>query len=127
MAMQRLAARLVVAVLAVGLAVALGFGSATRAAGADPCPEPNDQFQQACLLLPDRPAIGYISQPSDVDAYRLTALDFQTQAHLELVDTALPYQIELADWNGQVVQTSSNGVLDATLGPPGVYYAFIWS
>jgi hypothetical protein len=125
--MRGLATRLSVAIVMVGLAGMLITGSPVRAYGADPCPEPNDQFQQACLLMPDRPAIGYISQASDVDAYRLTALDFQTQLHLELADQASPYQVELADWNGKVVQTSAGGVLDATLGPPGVYYAFVWS
>jgi hypothetical protein len=125
--MRGLAARLSVAIVAVGLAGALVSGSPARAYGADPCPEPNDQFQQACLLVPDRPAVGFISQAGDVDAYRLTALDFQAQLHLELADASSSYQIELADWNGRVVQTSANGILDATLGPPGVYYAFVWS
>ncbi len=40
-----------------------------HARGADPCPEPNDRFRQACLLPPDSDAVGYLFHPNDFDAF----------------------------------------------------------
>ena len=39
--------------------------------GQDVCPEPNDTFQAACFLGKDSDALGFISTPNDVDAYRI--------------------------------------------------------
>ncbi|MCC7106192.1 MAG: hypothetical protein IT307_13705 [Chloroflexi bacterium] len=40
-------------------------------AGADICPEPNDDFAHACRLSPNSPAPGFLDSASDVDVYRI--------------------------------------------------------
>jgi hypothetical protein len=99
--------------------------------GQDPCPEPNDEFQQACSLGPDTDTSGFISSPTDVDAYRFQALDFGVQTHIELASPTGPYAIALGDWDGRTLAISSdnNGqqAIDATLPMPGAYYLFVQS
>ena len=108
-----------------GLGVILVPAPSVRAA--DPCPEPNDEFQAACNLSPRTPAVGTLSQPGDVDAYRIQVLDFNTTVHLELTNRPKDYQIELADWEGLVIASGPNGTLDTVLRVPGAYYAFVRS
>ena len=91
----------------------------------DPCPESNDTFQTACFLGQDDDAIGYLASADDVDAYRIEALDFNALVHIRLEERPLPYQIELADWNGQVIASGPNGTIDKTLAQPGAYYIFV--
>jgi hypothetical protein len=91
----------------------------------DPCPESNDTFQVACFLGQDDDAIGYLATPNDVDAYRIEVLDFNAKARIRLVERPLPYQIELADWNGQVIASGPNGTIETTLSQPGAYYIFV--
>ena len=126
--MSRLFARVVLLTIVV-CAEILVTGPAAWAKGADPCPEPNDTFQAACYLGPGSDALGFISAPSDVDAYRFEALDFGVKARLELADMPGPYRLNLADWNGRIVAESSDQggvpVLEYTLGPPGSYYVFV--
>src|SRR3954447_8060463 len=115
--MGRSTARVAVEILAVLVSAMLAWSPPALADGSDPCPEPNDQFQQACQLSSGSAAIGYLSTSGDIDAYRVAALDFGAQVHLELTDSPAPYRLELADWNGAVFASSSDsGVLDATLG-----------
>lgn len=97
----------------------------TAHAADDPCPESNDTFQVACFLGQDDDAIGYLSGPDDVDAYRIEVLDFNAQARIRLVERPLPYTIELADWNGQVIASGPNGTIETTLTQPGAYYIFV--
>jgi len=101
-----------------------------EARGQDVCPEPNDAFQQACYLGPDSTAEGYISTPTDVDAYRIEVLDFNTDVHVEMT-MPLAYKIELANWNGAIIGSSNPGdgaeILDATVPLPGAYYIFVHS
>src|SRR5215207_11119819 len=52
--------------------------------GNDVCPEPNDSFQAACFLGKDAPALGFISTPKDIDAYRIEVYDFNTDVHVEM-------------------------------------------
>jgi hypothetical protein len=100
------------------------FAPVARAAE-DPCPESNDTFQTACFLGQDDDAFGYLSSPDDVDAYRIEVLDFNAVARVRLVDRPLPYQVELADWNGRVIASGPNGSLETKLSQPGAYYIFV--
>jgi hypothetical protein len=103
---------------------------AAPAPGQDVCPEPNDTFQAACYLGPGADADGFISNANDVDAYRIEVLDFNTDVHVEM-KTPVPYQVELADWNGNSIADSSPNqgleVIDATAPIPGSYYLFVHS
>ena len=94
-------------------------------AAEDPCPETNDTFQQACFLGQDDDAIGYLSSPDDADAYRIEVLDFNATARIQLVERPLPYQIELADWNGRIIASGPNGTIETKLSQPGAYYIFV--
>jgi hypothetical protein len=99
--------------------------------GQDVCPEPNDTFQAACYLGRDSDALGFISSPKDVDAYRIEVYDFNTDVHIEMPSMPAPYKVELANWNGDVIATSNrNGaaeIIDTTLDIPGAYYIFVHS
>jgi 3-keto-disaccharide hydrolase len=101
-----------------------------QARGEDACPEPNDSFQAACYLGPDSEPDGFISRPDDIDAYRIEVLDFNTDVHAEMQMPAA-YKIELANWNGQIMASSSPGqgaeILEATVPLPGSYYLFVHS
>lgn len=105
---------------------------APAAAQGDPCPEPNDSFQEACYLGPGADAQGFISHPGDIDAYRIEVLDFNTDVHVEMPSMPAAYKAELANWNGDIIASSSsapNGaeVIDTTVGVPGAYYIFVHS
>src|SRR5690242_28764 len=95
---------------------------ALPALGQDVCPEPNDTFQAACYLGPGADASGFISNPNDIDAYRIEVLDFNTDVHVELQAPG-PYKVELANWNGDVIASSNPGgpgqVIDTTVPIPG--------
>jgi hypothetical protein len=99
--------------------------------GQDVCPEPNDTFQAACFLGKDSDALGFISTPTDVDAYRIEVYDFNTDVHVEMPQMPAPYKVELANWNGDVIATSSRDgsaeVIDTTVDIPGAYYIFVHS
>src|SRR3954470_13665171 len=114
----------VVAVLCL-LAGLLVGGPTARAKGEDVCPEPNDAFQQACYLGPASDAIGFISQPSDVDAYRFEVRDFGTQVRFELEQRPLPYRLSLANYTGDVLVSDPGGMVEANLELPGIYYVFV--
>src|SRR4051812_1724808 len=96
----RSAAVLAIIALLVGL---LAGGPTAGAKGDDVCPEPNDAFQQACYLGPASDAIGFISRPDDIDAYRFEVRDFGAKVHFALDDRPLPYRVSLANYNGEVV------------------------
>lgn len=99
--------------------------------GQDVCPEPNDTFQAACFLGKDSDALGFISTPTDVDAYRIEVYDFNTDVHVEMPTMPAPYKVELANWNGDVIATSTRDgkaeVIDTTVDIPGAYYIFVHS
>lgn len=102
------------------------------AAQGDPCPEPNDTFQNACYLGPNSDAAGFISSANDVDAYRIEVLDFNTDVHVEMPQMPAAYKLYLADWNGDEIATSVPGpsggqIIDATVDVPGAYYIFVHS
>ena len=103
-----------------------------RALAEDPCPEPNDQFQQACFLGTGSEALGLISRPDDVDAYRLETLENNVRAHIEIADAPGQYAFILGDWNGQPVATSSPtasgaAAVDVDLPLRGSYFVFVQS
>src|SRR5689334_23129632 len=99
--------------------------------GQDVCPEPNDSFQDACYLGRDADALGFISNPNDVDAYRIEVYDFNTDVHIEMPKMPAAYKIEFADWNGNITDTSerqgTSEVIDTTVPMPGAYYIFVHS
>jgi hypothetical protein len=101
------------------------------AQGQDVCPEPNDSFQDACYLGPGSDALGFIRNPNDTDAYRIEVLDFNTDVHVEMPTMPAAYKIELANWNGDIIASSSRvgggEVIDTTVDLPGVYYVFVHS
>ena len=101
----------------------------TVQAGQDVCPEPNDDFQSACYVGVGAPAMGFLSHPNDVDAYRIEVLDFGVLVRARLEQAPGPYRVVLADWNGRPLAESVNreGVdqLEMTVGPPGTYYLFV--
>jgi hypothetical protein len=119
--------RLVAAVVLLGLVTHGVATTPATAKGADPCPEPNDAFQQACLLEAGKEVAGFIFHGNDMDAYRIVALDFRVGLQLELTEAPFPYRLEVADWNGKVIASSLDRLLDVTLVQPGAYYAFVWS
>ncbi|MFN8634799.1 MAG: protein kinase [Chloroflexota bacterium] len=98
-------------------------------AGPDPCPEPNDSYQNACYLGPGADALGYLTSASDVDAYRVEVLDFNVTVHVDLGPIPGNFQAQLADWNGKVFATSQAGgkgqVLEAKAPAPGSYYIYV--
>jgi hypothetical protein len=111
--------------------VTLGGATYGPAEQSDVCPEPNDTFQAACYLGPSSDALGYISSPNDVDAYRIEVLDFNTDVHVELPSMPAAYKVALANWNGDVIADSSASgggqVIDTTVDIPGAYYIFVHS
>jgi hypothetical protein len=124
--MVRMSARAsLVGALALAAAALMPAARPALARGEDPCPEPNNTFQAACYLGAQSDALGFISGPSDTDAYRIEVLDFNVDVHVELAERPFPYRVELADWNGKVIASAANGVLDTTIGPPGAYYVFV--
>jgi len=106
-----------------------GLSPAVR--GQDVCPEPNDTFQAACFLGKDSDALGFISRPNDVDAYRIEVYDFNTDVHVEMPTMPAPYKVEFANWNGDVIATSERQgaaeIIDTTVDIPGAYYIFVHS
>ena len=122
--------RLVICLLAIGLAV-LSVQQPVATAAENPCPEPNDEFQEACFLGLDSEALGFISGATDVDAYRIEAFDSNVQARIELAESPAVYAFVLGDWNGNELATSTplgNGaVIDTVLSMPGSYYLFVQS
>jgi len=97
----------------------------TADAADDPCPESNDTFQAACYLGTGGDAIGFISRPDDVDAYRFELRDFGTGVHLKLVDRPHPYRLSLVNYNGDVLESDPDGEIVARLELPGTYYVFV--
>ena len=107
------------------LALTMGGGGAVAAKGDDVCPESNDTFQAACFLGTDSDALGFISRADDVDAYRFEVRDYDARVQVSLPDSPLPYRLNLANWNGDLIQSSDGGTLQASLTLPGSYYVFV--
>ena len=122
---------LLIGALLLNLAGLLPPRTVVQAAAEDPCAEPNDEFQQACFLGIGSEALGFISRPDDVDAYRLEALDDNVRAHIEMSGASSPYAFIIGDWNGQPVATSSptasGAAVDVALPLPGSYFVFVQS
>jgi hypothetical protein len=130
---MRLPAAWIILLLAVvlGGSAPAGPGLLVHAAparqGQDACPEPNNDFQTACFIASS--AQGVLQSADDVDAYRFEALDHGTHVQIALLDPPGPYRLNLADWTGAIVASSSlqegSEVIDALVGPPGSYYVFV--
>ena len=97
----------------------------------DVCPEPNNTFQVACFLGAHSDALGFISNPNDVDAYKIEVYDFNTDVHVEMPTMPAPYKIEFANWNGDIIASSTGSntsqTIDTTVDIPGAYYIFVHS
>lgn len=97
--------------------------------GQDACPEPNNDFQSACYVASGGQSSGVLQSPDDVDAFRYETLDYDTHVQLALLEPPGPYRLNLADWNGRIIASSSmqegSEVIDALVGPPGSYYVFV--
>ena len=129
---SRIARLALIAGLGVALVFAPSRSAPVHALGQDACPEPNDSFQAACYLGPGAGALGFISSPGDVDAYRIEVLDFSTDVHVEISQLPAAYAIEVADWNGDIFATSATApdgaeVVETTVPIPGAYYIFVHS
>ncbi|MGE3269128.1 MAG: hypothetical protein AB7P40_10295 [Chloroflexota bacterium] len=124
-AAQRRLAGVVMTGLALGLALLLPGHLPVAAKGDDVCPEANDTFQAACFLGVDSDALGFIAQATDVDAYRFEVRDYGATVRVSLPDRPLPYRLNLANWNGDVIASGPDGNLQARLDLPGSYYVFV--
>ena len=114
--------------IAVSVPLVVALPRAPGVAAQEACPEPNNEFQQACELRPGTPVGGVLGTDGDVDAYRLEAVNFHARLHLELTGGRLDHRISLVNWNGEVLASSETGgpaTLDHAVGPPGAYYVFV--
>lgn len=112
--------------LLLALSLPLGAGPApVLARGEDVCPESNDAFQAACFLGTGSDALGFISQPNDLDAYRFEVYDYGATVRVALEDRPLPYRLNLLDWNGKVIGSGPEGVLQTVVPLPGSYYVVV--
>lgn len=101
------------------------IGPAPAAAkGEDVCPEANDTFQAACYLGTGSDALGFISHPNDIDAYRFEVYDYGATVRVSLPDRPAPYRLNVADWNGEVI-ASGEAAVQAVAPLPGSYYVFV--
>jgi hypothetical protein len=116
---------LTVVMLALLAFVWAGGAGSVAAKGDDVCPESNDTFQAACFLGTDSDALGFVSRRDDVDAYRLEVRDYDARVQVSLPDRPLPYRLNLANWNGDLIQSGEGGTLQASLTLPGSYYVFV--
>jgi hypothetical protein len=114
-------------VLVAVVTMASGLWSPAAARGEDVCPEPNNAFQAACFLGPDADALGFISQPQDSDAYRFEVRDYGVTVQVNLADRPLPYGVNIADWNGDIIAGGEGGSVQTRLPLPGSYYIFVYS
>ncbi|MFN8524010.1 MAG: hypothetical protein U0821_13010 [Chloroflexota bacterium] len=92
---------------------------------ADLCPEPNDELQRGCYLVPGEPVVGFISGSSDADTYRFEVLDFGVHVRVELVEMPAPYRVNLFRWNGARHVEGGQRALETTLSSPGSYYVTV--
>jgi len=122
---QRRIARCLVVLLVLALLGSDRTAQIASARAEDPCPEPNDTFQQACYLDTGSPAQAYIGGPDDIDAYRFETRDFGAKVHVALTNRPVPYRLSLANYTGEVLASNPSGVVDATLDMPGSYYVFV--
>lgn len=128
--MVRVVARLTLVVV-LALTSVLIPTSARLLGATDACPEPNDEFQQACSPGPGAELIGTIDRPDDVDAFRIEVLDFDATVRLELKEAPAPYRFVMGDWAGRQIATSNDSsgfeALETKLRIPGSYYVFVQS
>jgi len=109
----------------------LGPGVPAVLAGADVCPEPNNDATRACFLGPSGAANGFLDTPDDVDTYRI---ELPPEAMLVATLGALPadYVLRLLLADGTVrAEAIEPGLRDKVLRvdglPPGTYYLTVSS
>ncbi|MCC7105378.1 MAG: PPC domain-containing protein [Chloroflexi bacterium] len=105
---------------------------APAARSSDPCPEPNDENEAACSLGTGAPAIGFISNPFDIDRYKFEVTGARTWVHLDLTELPADYELEVqAAPDGTSLATSHNSgtfpeAIDVDLDP-GTYIVVVYS
>ena len=97
----------------------------------DPCPEPNDDNATACSFGTAAPAIGYISNPADIDRYTFEVPGGPHWVHLELVDLPADLDLEIQDSaEVSLASTHNRGTFPEALDlllEPGVYFVPVYS
>jgi hypothetical protein len=97
----------------------------------DPCPEPNDENDKACSIGTAAPAVGFISNPADIDRYRFEVPGGPHWVHLELVDLPADYDLEVQDSaDVSLAATHNSGTFPEALDlllEPGAYFVPIYS
>jgi hypothetical protein len=109
----------------------LGTGAPAAIAGADVCPEPNDQLATACFLGPDGQAPGFIDTPDDVDGYRIE-LPADSMILATLGGLPADYSLRLLTSDASVkAEATQPGLADKVVKadglPAGTYYLAIFS
>ena len=99
-------------------------------AQSDPCPEPNNGFNNACFIGPATPMVqGFLAQPGDVDAYRFEVNVDLAQAHVELTSLPADFDLGLWDSNASILERSANtGLAAEVIDLPlisGTYFLFV--
>lgn len=100
------------------------------AAQADPCPEPNNGFNNACFIGAAVPTVqGFISQPGDVDAFKFEVNVPVAAVKIELGGLPADYDLHLFSGNagfvGEAVTPGrGNEVIDLPL-IRGNYFLFV--
>ena len=118
------------ATMALVLAPMLPLAGPVRPASAqgDPCPEPNNGFNQACFIGPGAPVVqGFIGQPGDVDAYKFEVPHGLARVRIELRDLPASYDVHLFDNSSAFITEAVGGgakVLDLPL-IRGTYFLFV--
>lgn len=117
-------------VLALVAAFALPAQPAPALAQADPCPEPNNGFTNACFVGPAAPTVqGFISAAADIDAYKFEVSGRLAQVRIELSGLPADYDLHVFNGNAGFIGESTNqgltpDVLDVPL-IPGPYFVFV--
>jgi hypothetical protein len=100
-----------------------------RAKGDDSCPEPNDQYQAACVLKADAESLGFLSRADDLDIYRIESLDWDSTIKVSINQSAGAYRVAVFDWTGTPLSSASTegglGVVEAKLSHPGSYFVTV--
>ena len=112
--------RLGVAVLALSFLLPLGPPVGPALAVDDACPEPNHEAAAACALAPGAPVAGFISDPDDVDLYRVEA---PSGGDLSATLSGLPgqYGLRLLTADGAVkAEVAPPDLADRQLASPGL-------
>jgi hypothetical protein len=113
------------------LCASVGVSASPVLAGADVCPEPNQDIASACFLGPDGPAPGFLDTPDDVDRYRIELPpDSMIVATLGSLPADYGLRLHLAD-GSVTAEAIEPGVADKLVRAdglqPGTYFLSVAS